>query len=160
MGKAVRGLTLHRPWSHALAHLGKRIENRPWRTPQPLIGQYLALHAGKKYDDYGRLSIRDITGVDPPDEFACPQGIVAVCKVKGCFCFDPERRETNQTLADFVARNHPGQERWIFGPYCWVLDEVVAIEPVPCKGSQGLWSIPEPALVMVRERWDAARKAA
>ena len=153
-------MTLWRPWPWSITHAGKRIENRPWRPPQALIGQYLALHAGKRYDDSGRDYIRKATGVDPPDEFGCPQGIVAVCKVKGCFCFDPERRQSNLALAELITKDHPGQECWVFGPYCWVLDDVTAIEPVPCKGMQGLWEIPEPVLVTVRERWNAARKAA
>ena len=155
----LRALTLWRPWTYAITHANKRIENRPWGPPRGIVGQYLALHAGKKYDDYGRLSIRDITGWDPPDEFGCPQGIVAVCKVLGSYSTYAETDAQLEHLRDVVASVYTDQRPWVFGPYCWVLGEVTPIEPVQCKGAQGLWSVPENLLWLVRQRWKTARKA-
>ena len=52
----------------------------------------------------------------------------------------------------------PEDEAYWCGPWGWRLDEVRAIEPVPCKGAQGLWTLPPEVLATVRARWSAARK--
>ncbi|KKK79508.1 hypothetical protein LCGC14_2832820, partial [marine sediment metagenome] len=38
------------------------------------------------------------------------------------------------------------QVRWFFGPYGWVLADMKAVKPVPCRGFQGLWNIPDPIM--------------
>ena len=52
----------------------------------------------------------------------------------------------------------PEDEAYWCGPWGWRLDEVRAIEPVPCKGAQGLWTLPPEVLATVRERWAAAKE--
>jgi len=47
----VKALTLWQPWSWAIAHAGKRVENRTWAPPASVIGQRVAIHAGLKLDD-------------------------------------------------------------------------------------------------------------
>ncbi len=41
-------LTVHQPWAGAIALGYKRIENRGWVPPKYIIGQHLAIHAGKR----------------------------------------------------------------------------------------------------------------
>lgn len=41
-----RAVTLHPHWAHAVAWLGKRIENRNRPIPPALVGQRVAIHAG------------------------------------------------------------------------------------------------------------------
>ena len=36
-------------------------------------------------------------------------------------------------------KRFPEQEEHIGGPLCWILTRVRRIEPIPCKGTQGLW---------------------
>lgn len=34
--------------------------------------------------------------------------------------------------------------RWYFGPVGWVLEDVRPLdEPIPCRGAQGLWTVPD-----------------
>ena len=40
-------LTIHQPWASAIVLGPKRVENRTWRPPATLVGQRLAVHAGK-----------------------------------------------------------------------------------------------------------------
>ena len=47
----MRALTLWRPWSDAIVFGPKRIENRTWVPPASMIGRYLAIHAGVRFDD-------------------------------------------------------------------------------------------------------------
>ena len=43
----VKALTIRQPWATLIALGVKTIETRSWRAPQALIGQTLAIHAGK-----------------------------------------------------------------------------------------------------------------
>ncbi len=131
-GRRIRGLTLHRPWPWAFTHGGKRVENRTWKPPPTIVGGYIALHAGKRFDPIAaeRIYYGDF-GVHPhlsrsPD--AHPHSvIVAVAKLVG-----------------FREHHSSDPEGWAFGPYVWKLPDVTLLsEPVPCKGAQGLWKLPD-----------------
>jgi hypothetical protein len=40
---------------------------------------------------------------------------------------------------------------WAFGPYCWMIDRVIALpEPVHVSGLQGLWPVKPPLLEQLR----------
>jgi len=137
----IRGLTLWRPWTWAICHAGKRVENRDWPAPPHASGNYLAIHAGKTYDAVAVAALRE-AGFDPPPPEGCPQGIVAVAQI-----------------VDVVTQAPAGQELWFSGPYGWVLDNVVVLrEPVACRGAQGLWRLELPVLEQVRAAWKAAKE--
>ena len=42
----MKALTLWPEWAHAIAHLGKRVENRNWPPPATMVGEDIAIHAG------------------------------------------------------------------------------------------------------------------
>lgn len=137
------GLTIKQPWAAAIVHGPKRYENRSWyapRTFQP--GNYIALHAGKTVDkdpmtDY---FIYDRMGIDIHQDLVDVLGaIVGVAKFEGSFA------------AEEV------DDPWASGPVCWKFSEVVAIDPVPCRGQQGLWSLPSDILSVVRAAWRDAQ---
>ena len=46
----MKALTLWEPWASAIIHGPKRIENRPWKPWDSVMGQRIAIHAGKRYD--------------------------------------------------------------------------------------------------------------
>ena len=144
----MRALTLHRPWCWAIFDLpegdAKRIENRRWRPPREIIGVPLAIHAGKTFDHEGAEHIAKTMGLAVPPRYAHPEGIVGVVTVVDVL--DEGDLYTAQTLLDKL----PGQERWFSGPFGWVLADVVRLaEPVPCRGMQGLWTLPREVLVEV-----------
>jgi hypothetical protein len=42
------------------------------------------------------------------------------------------------------------KDRFAFGPYCWILEEVFElVTPVMCRGKQGLWHVPDAALAEI-----------
>lgn len=140
----IRGLTLWRPWPWSIVHGSKRIENRPWWS-DGLEGNWIALHAGKRWDDDGAAKIRAVHAEMSGSSDDHPLGIAGVARVVGVI----HRGNDSLMRAD--------QIRWYFGPYGWVLEEVTPINPVPCRGAQGLWSLPDNVLETVRERFRKAR---
>jgi hypothetical protein len=116
----VKALTLQRPWPWAITCLGKRIENRTWFPPESLIGQRIAIHAGKAFDDDGADWITDTFNAYVPPEPEHPTGIIATALLAGVV----------------TESNSP----WFVGPNGWLLQEVEVLpEPIPARGEQGLW---------------------
>lgn len=122
----MKALTIHQPYAELIARGEKRIENRTWPT------QYqgpLAIHAGKS------LAWLD----DPADAGRYVFGaVVAVVDLIDC------RRIEDLTGA---WREHAHAH----GPWCWMFGiRVRRITPVPYRGAQGLWDIPD-ALILNSE---------
>lgn len=164
----IRALTVIQPWATLIAHGPKRVENRTWEPPRWLRAGFLAIHAGVRVDaDHwadaracaqaagllGQLPALD--GLTPLlgrrdrladaarkhyAERAVPYGaVLAVARVRS-----------------FLTDEDAPADPWFCGPFGWVLSDVVAIEPVPCKGAQGLWELPPGVLERVRENYRAA----
>lgn len=141
----VWGLTLWRPWSCAIAHGSKRIENRPWRPPTSVLGQLLALHAGGRWDEEGAEYVSRLHPELPGKPAWTQRGIVAVARLVS---FKPAR------LPHEVLEAKDGDARWEFGPWCWCLDQVLALEtPIPALGRQKLWGLPGAVQADLLTRW-------
>ncbi len=158
-------LTLWQPWAWCIAHGTKRVENRNWPPPDALVGQRLAIHAGRHYDADGAATLpaRAALGLrpgEPPGPDTIVRGaIVAVATVAGAVLVDPDGR------GGFVARRVLGplapdrvraveRDPWTEGAWGWVLEDVVAVEPIACPGNRRLWAV-EPTLaeaVLARRR--------
>jgi hypothetical protein len=172
VSRPLPALTVHQPWAWAICHAGKNLENRGWAPPPNVLGHHLAIHAGKHVDAdaYARLQ-RDRPALwkrpplPPPEEITLG-AIVAVAKVVGAILvegavdglnLDPVRTLGAVTMKQ--ARDIVGSQ-WALGEWLWVLDEVVALpRPVPCRGAQKIWIVPEIDADEVREGWMAARRA-
>lgn len=136
--RPLRALTLHRPypWAMLYADPQKIIENRSW-SPWPSQlrrGEWLALHAGSKFDLDGLEAIREIDPRCPTDPEQHPTGIVGMALFRGWRHVDDLKMTGNRA------------EVWIQGPICWCFDpdETVAFnEPVDIGGKQLLWTVPE-----------------
>lgn len=138
----MKALTLWRPWPAMIFHVpeteAKRVENRGWRPPAGLIGHRIAIHAGKHLDHRALAECRYMLGVDAaPTQAQCiAEGIVGTAVVAGV-CTQADMR------AAMTIQTHRTIKRWFVGPFGWILTDVVTLpEPVPCKGRQGLWTVP------------------
>lgn len=140
----MRFLSLSRPWPWAftteeLAPLERKlIENRTWMPPISQIGERIALHAAKSWDDD---AIRFLLGLGlqsmPGRKELYPSGVV--------FAVVTLDRVVTE------ARKLPAvQQRWFTGPCGWVLTNLIAMPVlVPCRGAQGLRELPaEPDLAV------------
>lgn len=138
--RSIYGLTLWQPWASAIVFGSKRIENRDWRVSNRLIGEFIAIHAGKFNDT--RWETEHFIW----DKMACTFGKdqIVLGAVIGVAVLD-----------GFVEQS---DDPWFFGPWGWVLRDVVPIDPVPCTGRQGLWTLPADVYGQVRERYGLALK--
>jgi hypothetical protein len=136
----MKALTLWPEWIPAILHYGKRVENRPWRPSCALSN--LALHSGMRVGG-GQLrqsAIEDVADVATEatgrvvlasdiEAHLTLGAIVALVDVTGY----------RQDADDIAEEQRP----WFFGPWGWVLDNLQPlVEPIPCRGHQGLWPVP------------------
>lgn len=164
----MKALTVKVPWSFAIAHGSKRVENRGWPAPPGLTE--LAIHAGARSGwDYGgedsplvqeawfqwlvrtgHLS-RDVPrdadlSLTEESRLLDFGAVVAVAKVDGCHWAADCDREVN----DFATIEYCSQ--WAMpGQYHWQLKDVRTLAtPVPCRGHQKLWTLPDDVEQAVR----------
>ena len=118
----MRALTLWRPWTDAILYGGKNVENRTWKPPDAIIGERIAIHAGKYYDKHGAIWMQKEELYVPPSNAESPIGIVGVARITGY-------RYQDRCCSP-----------WAFSDYHWLLDEVAPLsEPIPAPGALGLW---------------------
>jgi hypothetical protein len=133
--------------------LGKDVENRAW-APSPgqlKPGEWFAIHGGKwptseddlldlqsLAGDLARANVGKLPGGDATLlDVMKFSGIAIVCQFRGT-----------------VTRS---DSPWFEGPIGWLLSSVVVLpEPVPIKGKQGLWELPDDVLAEVRRRYRIA----
>lgn len=154
----ILGLTLMQPWAHAVIAEGKPVENRTWRPWCP-IGTYLAIHAGKTYDIDGEHWIASALGRQlPPRKHHDTGAIVGVARLAAVV--EGGVLDAKVVAGRLPATMEPGGPGWDWycGPKGWVLDEVVKLpKPLPCKGAQGLWRVPDDVLPLLRKQWALGR---
>ncbi len=122
-------LTVAQPWAWLILHGYKLIENRTWRTPHrgPLV-----IHAGRRRD------MLDQCYADPglarllPDRCELPfSAIVGTVTLEDCV-------RTDSLFLD------QSQQRFIDGPWCWILSNAIALErPIAYSGQRLLFDIPD-----------------
>lgn len=121
-----RALSLRPAWAWAVAHAGKRIENRTWTTS---YRGRIYIHASTKTpsDDERRELVPLGMPQRPPS-----RAIVACAELVNVLTVDQVHRR-------WVGEN---QMRWAIGPFCWMLRDVIVLpEPIPMSGKLGLWYV-------------------
>lgn len=144
-----KALTLIAPWGQSIVHGDKRIENRGWLPHEDVRGELVGLHCGKKTNPNAVRALRQDGLHDFDDDLHFPGTIIGAARVIGV---------VNDYLADWYVDEHPGDDRvdelraspWFTGEYGWVLDDVVAYQPVPARGMPGLWKIDDSVQQQIR----------
>ena len=121
----MKALTVRQPWASLIADGRKTIEVRSWHTN---YRGALAIHAGIHEPPAGDLRR---WGLDP---HALPYGaILATATLHDVQPYDADRHASAACL--------PGTPR---AAYAWRLTDVRPLDAhVPCRGAQGLWSVPD-----------------
>lgn len=151
----MKAISLWQPWASAIAVGAKRIETRSWATH---YRGRIAIHAAKRLvkselamlERWGDWQAVFATSRYAVDFLRLPFGaVVAVADLVDCV---PYNRLNLSALAEL--RHHEGQpayphwtERRLgnYGPgrYGWMLENVRPITPIPYRGEQGLFIIPD-----------------
>jgi hypothetical protein len=147
----IRGLSVRPPWSWAIAHAGKDVENRTWRTPYRGL---VAIHASRTVERDVLMpfpaAIRKHLAAqrDHDPDLLVTGAIVAVADLYGCH-EPPSAGSCN-------GRGQPRCSPWALGDQChWQLRNVRPLaEPVPCRGALGLWRLTEDEDAAVRAQLD------
>lgn len=125
-------LTVWQPWATLIIHHGKTIENRTWPPPTRVVGQRLAIHAGKQIDR-AALAEAARVGVKLPDPL--PTGaLLGTVRLAGA------HRATECGCADRCAawgESGPGVVHWVLA------DPRRLAWPVSCRGGRRLWYLPD-----------------
>ena len=138
----MRALTVHDPWTTAIARGVKPIENRKRPPPSTVTVPFeMAVHASVKPPS-DRL-MRQVMALWPGLAWNAtfyPGHVIAVVDVVGWYWL----------------RDRKTGNPWEMGPACWELANVRTLaEPVPCRGQQGLWTLPADVEAAVRRQLGA-----
>lgn len=161
----MRALTIKQPWAYAILRWGKRVENRTTYPPEHLIGQRIALHAGKSWSHKALDWMLD-HGLVPVAWAEATQNRFAVGAIVGTAVLVgwAEKRATYEYDSDEHDRAGLTREQaiqaldspWYMGRVAVVLGDVRELAvPVPCRGQIGYWTLSEGA-----EAWVLAQEAA
>lgn len=153
----MRVLSFSNPWLWAILHkdpaIQKLVENRSWAPPIALIGQRIALHAAKSWDEDAMRYWLEI-GIN---DFPMRKDLYPAGKVVGVATIERVRTFVDcgeRDAADPTGRRYlrppvypvdlpESQRKWFFGFYGWILTDVIALpEHIPMKGGQGLRNLP------------------
>lgn len=147
----MRALTLHAGWAWAICHLGKRIENRPWKIPASMIGERIAIHAGANIGARkgSTAAMETIQRIEQAARAAGYTGDVWAASTEA-----PTRAIVATAVLESCSMNPDDAGGWaVPGQYGWVLADVrVLAEPVPVqRGSLGLWRIDSKTTAAIEE---------
>lgn len=153
----MKAITLRHPWPWAIAVLGKRIENRTWKPSSLGQGDMIAIHGGAMPDNRGLYSVGRIAR----ELIARPGNREIIERVYGDRC---ELRDSIiqgivgvATIDRFVTES---DDPWFQGPIGWVFSDFTAFrEPIPCKGAQGLWDVPDNVVNAMRSAYKQAKSS-
>lgn len=156
-GRVVKAISLWQPWASAVSIGAKRIETRSWST------RYrgpIAIHAAKRKvkQELEALCwenwVHAVFGSRLERLDQLPFGaILATAELVDCL---PVAEIDEDLLWRRYGEQEPGFGEECFeiamgnyqpGRYGWILDNVKPLpEPIPYRGQQGLWTVPEGVL--------------
>lgn len=129
----MKALTLTQPHASLIPLGAKRIETRSWSTN---YRGRIAIHAAKGFPQKARALCQAHPFIEALNAFNLTEkdlplgAVVATANL-----WRVQRIGTN----DYPEEPEKSFGDYRAGRYAWFLDDIRAIEPVPCKGMLGLW---------------------
>lgn len=131
----MKALTICQPYAHLIVRGEKRVENRRWQTDYrgPLV-----IHAAKSQDWLRDSPIQLFNAIDKTLVYGAVVGIARLVAVL----------DSDEIDRGDYDQQYPwlGEHPYTGGPWCWVLDRVKRIWPIPWNGAQRLWEFPDELL--------------
>ena len=146
----MKALTLHQPVATLMGL--KDIENRKWKPPAAILGQRIAIHAGKKWNEEYATWARRLTEHDTFDGPVTAEAIEKARGIQGAIVstaivtawYDKRHATSGWVVdnSDIIA--YIKCSPWFQGPVGWHMTDFKFLrEPLPCKGALGLWRVPD-----------------
>ncbi len=155
-----RALSLIQPWAWAVLYAGKSVENRSWWSV--IRGPFWIASSSsttRRYYESACEQIRAISGVEVPPMselvYGCIVGSAVIddCILPGGYAAFDEKQGRVAAYRLFTGWPQPPPRHplhphpWHFQKeYGYVLKDVRAVTPVPCKGRQRWWTVPDEVL--------------
>lgn len=159
----MKALTLHQPHATLIALGAKPWETRSWGAPTSLIGQRLAIHAGKRLDAeaiYDGSRVSQALGKLAIDTGLLPRGgIVAVVELLKCRETTGVDRHRNRRFRHGLQNQPEDFGDFSVGRWVWETKLLLRVHPhIVCRGWQGLWNVPESIARVLEEELNAIPK--
>lgn len=132
--RALKAITVSQPFASLIADGSKFVENRIWETKYRGL---IAIHAGQGKQYLSKSELEKY-----------PTGcVIAIAELTACVML--EQIEDMDATATGRWSLIPGSGRkWgdvanhyhTEGPWCWILENVEPIKPIPAKGLQRIWN--------------------
>ena len=146
----MKALTLHQPWASLIAHGVKTIETRSWAPPARVIGERIAIHAGKRVvrGTLSRGTREEIAQLYGPKWWErIPTGAVVCTAVLSDVRRVVGRRGGVAQLSPSLGKDWRGSQVEVdphgdfdMGRWLWILRDIETLDPpAPALGHQGLW---------------------
>jgi hypothetical protein len=137
----VKSISLWQPWASLVSVGAKRVETRGWQTP---YRGPLAIHASKKWD-------RQLAGIMASDDrFTAPIRAAGIEDLPlGCVVAVARLAKIAPTaeVRDRLSEQERLYGDYSAGRYAWALTGIVRLaRPVPFKGAQGFFEVPDELL--------------
>lgn len=137
----MRCISLWQPWASLVAHSLKHFETRSWYTS---YRGSLAIHAAKRKADFYECNptiVKALLDIGYQRLSELPYGcIVCIAQLVDC---EPtaravERFERFERMGIAATEQHFGD--YSPGRFAWQLDNIVQVNDIPARGSQGFWN--------------------
>ncbi len=132
----MKAITISQPYASLIASGAKWVENRIWETS---YRGPIAIHAGQGRQYLGKCELK--AGGYPTGK------VIAIANLVACVSIAMIMEE-----ADDANPERPFGLPWTWqeiarhshcsGPWCWILANVRAIEPIDVRGAQRIWNVP------------------
>lgn len=137
----MKAITLHQPWATLIAKGIKTTETRSWAPPQELVGERIAIHAGRTVSEIG------LVGPDRAplmwDSRKLPRGAVVATAILTDFGQVTHRTPDGEQV--YLSHNHGWVNTDPWGDYSvarwiWCLSDIEELDPpIPARGHQRIW---------------------
>jgi len=131
----MNAITLRQPWASMIALRWKSIETRTHSLFSNLVGQRIAIHAGKSWDDEAewfllRWGRRDVSLVRHEIQNAATAAGVIVCTAQVIDFSVLDKTHSEMALIDCDSKR-------LFGLF---LQDIQPTEHLPARGALGVWT--------------------
>lgn len=140
----MKAISLWQPWATAMAIGLKQIETRHWRHNYRGL---IAIHAAKRWTREEREFSADMAELHNEGRLALPPlgAIVATGFIVGI--------EPTETLLPKISETEEMFGNYGPNRFGWIFRDIVSLpEPVPCKGAQGFFEVPDDLSAITLER--------